>query len=293
MTFKMLTKSLPLSFTQDFKPERRLISQLLLFTQKSGKGDKQEISEATGIPTGKSTGKVDPTIHYATAMGLINADKQEGRWALSLTPLGQLVLDEDPYFSEDITLWLMHLMLCRPLNQTETTAPAVGIVDPWFTLFSLSEARLGRYFTSHEYGSFMEERFGATDKRRKMGTVILGSYKEDSCLGLTKAIEVEESGSVVRKKAPQDVELYPVYSAYLFLLWDDFFPNEKQLSLNELFQRTRMLSVMFWVNQDIKPWLDWMTDQGMLQLDRQTGEPLALRTINTADVIDSIYSELL
>ncbi|WP_180780528.1 hypothetical protein, partial [Vibrio parahaemolyticus] len=177
--------------------------------------------------------------------------------------------------------------------QTDTTVQAVGIVDPWFTLFALSEARLGRSFTSYEYGTFMEERFGATDKRRKMGAVILGSYNEDSCLGLTKAIEVDASGSIARNKAPQDIELYPAYSAYLFLLWDEFFPKEKQLSLNELFQRTRMLSVMFWVNQDTKPWLEWMTDQGMIQLDRQTGEPLALRTINTTDVIDNIYSELI
>ncbi|GEK14721.1 DUF4007 family protein [Aliivibrio fischeri] len=293
MIFKMLTKSLPLSFTQDFKPERRLISQLLLFTQKIGLGDKQEISDATGIPTGKSTGKVEPTIHYATAMGLINADKEAGQWVLSLTPLGQLVWEEDPYFSEEITLWLMHLMLCRPLNQANTATPAVGIVDSWFTLFSLSETRLGRTFTSSEYGAFMEERFGVTDTRRKMCTVILGSYKEDSCLGLTKAIQVDDSGCIVRKKAPQDVSFYPVYSAYLFLLWDEFFPNEKQLSLNELFQCTRMLSIMFWTEQDVKPWLDWMADNGMMQLDRQTGESLALRTIHTMDAIEGIFSELL
>ena len=293
MIIKTLTKSLPLSFTQDFKPERRLISQLLMFAQNSGQGDKHEISDATGIPTGKSTGKVEPTIHYANAMGLISVDKQGGKWVLSTTPLGQLVLEEDPYLSEEITLWLMHLMLCRPLNQTHSASPAVGIVDPWYTLFSLSETRLGRTFTSSEFGTFMEERFGATDKRRKMCTVILGSYKEDSCLGLTKAVQIDDSGSIVREKAPQDISFYPVYSAYLFLLWDEFFPNDKQLPLNELFKQTRILSIMFWTEQDVKPWLDWMTDNGMLQLDRQTGAPLALRTVYTMDVIDGIFSELL
>lgn len=264
-----------------------------MFTQNSGLGNKQEISDATGIPTGKSSGKVEPTIHYATAMGLINAEKQGGKWMLSLTPLGELVRNEDPFFSEEITLWLMHLMLCRPLNQGNKAAPVAGIVDPWFTLFSLSEARLGRTFTSSEFGAFMEERFGVTDKRRKMCNVILGSYKEDSCLGLTKSVQVDDSGFIVREKAPQDVTFYPVFSTYLFLLWDEFFPNEKQLSLNELFKHTRMLSIMFWTEQDVKPWLDWMTDNGMLQLDRQTGESLALRTIHTKDVIDGIFNELL
>ncbi|MEZ8965068.1 hypothetical protein BCS96_09185 [Vibrio breoganii] len=293
MTFNTIRKPLPLSFTQDFKPERRLISQLLKFVEEYGIGNKHEISELTGIPTGKSSGKVEPTINYAIAMGLINAVKNGGSWTLTLTPLGKVVLVEDPYLSERISLWLIHLMLCRPLNQLETSSEISGIVGPWFTLFSISETRLGPVFSSNEFGAFMEEQFGATDKRRKLCTVVLGSYKEDSCLGLTRAIEVDGLDKVLRNKAPRELEFYPVYSAYLFLLWDEFFPKEKQISISELFKRTRILSALFWNEKDSWIWLDWMTDNGLLNMDRQTGEPVVLRTSNTLDVVENIYSELL
>lgn len=288
-----MMKSLPLSFMQGFKPERRFISLLLKFTQSNGRGDKHKISTETRIPTGKSTGKVEPTINYAVGMGLINAKKDAKEWILTLTLFGELVLKKDEYLSDNVTLWLMHLMLCRAVNQSDFVTLSEGVVDPWFTLFALSEIRLGRKFTLSDYGTFMEERFGANTSRINMCKVILGSYAEDGCFGLIKAIEFNSSGQYMRNQAPLEVELYPVYSAYLFLLWDEFYPNEKQLSLNDIFQRTRMLSVMCWNNQCAKPWLDWMVDNGLLQLDRQTGETLALRTVNTIDVIDNIYSELI
>ena len=76
--------SLPLNFPQTFLPERRLLSQLLPFAKRRGQGDKVSIGAETGIPTGKSTGKVDPMIHYANGMGLITVNKESGNWQLGL-----------------------------------------------------------------------------------------------------------------------------------------------------------------------------------------------------------------
>lgn len=282
---------LPMSFTKDFKPERRLLSQLLHFTTKYGKGDKQEISDLTGIPTGKSSGKVEPTIYYAIGMGLLLANRSKGYWSLELTALGQFVLNDDPYLTEEVSLWLIHLMLSRPL--VDKGESSVGVVGPWFNLFSLSQTRLGSSFTASEYERFIEESFGASTSRKQICKVVLASYEEDSCLGLTKALLLTETGKYERQHAPLERDFYPAYTAYFFLLWDEFFISDNQLSLNDFFRRTRMLQVMHWNDLEAKPWIDWMADQGRLQLDRQTGETLALRTVDTKSVLQHIYSELI
>ena len=64
-----------LNFHQTFKPERQYISGLLSEIECCNGLDIQEISNQTGIPTGKSSGKVEPTISYAEYMGLIKKQK--------------------------------------------------------------------------------------------------------------------------------------------------------------------------------------------------------------------------
>jgi hypothetical protein len=53
---------LPLNFHKTFIPERRLIAALLEYAALNKQGDYQNISKETGIPMGKSSGKV-PAIY--------------------------------------------------------------------------------------------------------------------------------------------------------------------------------------------------------------------------------------
>ena len=139
---------LPLNFPQDFLPERRLLSRLLPFAGAGGSGDKVQIGAQTGIPTGASTGKVEPMIQYARGMGLLQATRAAGRWQLALTELGKMVMANDPYLSQPVTLWLLHLMLCR---RHGLSIPATGIADAWFALFAEGGLRLGNDFTRTAY----------------------------------------------------------------------------------------------------------------------------------------------
>lgn len=64
---------LPLSFHMTFQPERHYLSALLAFAQViDGPTTIATISSQTGIPTGKSSGKVRPLLQYARGMGLID-----------------------------------------------------------------------------------------------------------------------------------------------------------------------------------------------------------------------------
>ena len=286
------SRRLTLNFSQSFLPERRLLSLLLPFASANGGGDKVEIGASTGIPTGESSGKVEPMINYACAMGLIRADRVGSRWRLGLTTLGSLIAVEDPYLSESVTLWLLHLLLCRRGGLGE---PPTGVADAWFALFAEGPHRLGARFSQSAYFDYLSDRHEAASFLKGVSGLVLRSYVEPSCFGSINALTLESIGEenyYLRRSAPVERSHFPVYSAYLFTVWDELFSDLDQLELGELFERSRCLAVIGWEKNTAARWLDWMVDKRLLQLDRQTGGTIALRLHDTATVIGGVFDEL-
>ena len=283
---------LPLNFPHDFLPERSLLARLLPFASTSGCGDKMQISAETGIPTGESSGKVEPMIHYARGMGLIQADKEAKQWQLELTTLGHLIAAEDPYLSESVTLWLLHLMLCR---RSTLEGPAIGLADAWFALFAEGSLRLGNRFDQKAYLDYLIERHGKKGYLKGLSGLVLRSYLEQTCFRPinTLSAEVLDGQTLyLRHSAPAEHSHFPAYSAYFFLVWDDLYPEHSQLAIDDLFTQSRCLAVMGWDRAKATRWLDWMADNELLQLDRHTGGTLALRLRHTETVISGIFNEL-
>lgn len=284
--------TLPLNFPQDFIPERLLLSQLLEFARQNGRGDKLAISAATDIPTGKSTGKVEPMIHYARGMGLVQAEKHDAEWQLQLTALGRVIKAEDPYLSESVTQWLLHLLLCRRIDLSE---PARGIADAWFALFAEGSLRLGQTFERNAYEQYLAERHEPKSYFNSLSGLVPRSYLEPTCFGSIQALSAESKEKMTvytRHSAPADASHFPAYAAYLFLVWDHLYPRSSQLAIDELFAANRCLEVLGWNHATASRWLDWMADQGLLQLDRQTGNTLALRLRETDAVIAGMFAGL-
>lgn len=283
---------LSLHFSQDFLPERPLLARLLPFAAAKGGGDKIQIGSETGIPTGKSSGKVEPMIHYARGMGLIRSKQTGGQWQLELTALGRFVAAEDPYLSETVTLWLLHLLLCRRSTIKE---PAMGFADAWFALFAEGVLRLGKRFDQDAFLNYLTERHGTKSYLKGLSGLVLRSYLEPTCFESINALSIETIDKQTlysRHTAPAESSYFPAYSAYLFLVWDDLHAEHNQLAIDDLFTQSRCLSVMGWDRSTASRWLDWMADHGLLQLDRQTGGTLALRLKETEIVISSIFNEL-
>jgi len=287
---------LPLNFPQTFLPDRRLLSQLLRFAAEGGGGDKQEIGAATGIPTGQSTGKVEPMIHYAHGMALISATRSAGRWQLAATALGQQVLREDGFFSEPLTLWLLHLMLCR---RASLKVPATGIADVWFALFAEGRFSLGSQFTEMDFHRLLVQRYGDKGYLKGLSTLVPRMYAERASFGeagilvSTPARPVSDAETVFGcAAAPQDQGLYPAYALYLWLLWDELFAADRQLAFDDLVRETRLLRLLGWESAQAAPWLDWMVSRGFVQLDRYTGSPVLMRLVETRTLLADLYSEL-
>jgi hypothetical protein len=281
--------ALPINFPQTFLPERRLLAQLLSFASKEGSGDKITIGVETGIPTGNSTGKVEPMIYFAHGMGLITYKKESGTWQLGVTSLGQLVLQEDPFLSEPHTLWLMHLMLSRRFT---LSSPAKGIADAWFALFAEGGFRLGNRFKQEDFFTFLSERHGEASYLKSLSGVVIRSYFETSCLGVINVL-TEENKELVRQSAPFEKSFFPIYASYLFLVWDELFYSENQISLDFFAQQTRFFSIMGWNESMTTQWLSWMADKGIIQVDRYTGTSMLLRLKKTNQVLGNTYSELI
>jgi len=282
---------LPLNFPQTFLPERRLLSKILEFAAKNGSGTKVAIGEITGIPTGKSTGKVEPIIYYSCAMGLINACKKNaGIWELSITQLGSLIIQEDPFLSELQTLWMMHLMLCRRVMGGDSVS---GVADAWFALFAEGSFRLGDKFKQLSFQEVLTDRYGEKSYLQSLSGVVLRSYLKESCFGHIGVLHRVEDELIVRVTAPIDKEFFPVYAAYFYLIWDEFFLDDDQVSLDVFSERSYFFSIINWEDSAKSRWLTWMSDQGLIQVDRYTGSPVLLRLKTTDLVVMEIYSELI
>ena len=116
---------LPRNFHRSFKPERQYITAMLRFAASGKEGDYQSIAAATGIPTGSSSGKVPAILDYCRGMGLIRLIGQE-RSAIKkpdLTPLGRIILFEDPYLKTNISQWIAHFNLCSPNDGSRRVVP--------------------------------------------------------------------------------------------------------------------------------------------------------------------------
>ena len=61
-----------IEFHKTFQPQDTYITKILELAAQGYSGTKEEISAVTGIPTGKTSGKVIPHIRYAAFMGLID-----------------------------------------------------------------------------------------------------------------------------------------------------------------------------------------------------------------------------
>ena len=287
------TLNIPLYFTQDFLPERSLLSKLLSYAQSRRSGSKEDIGNITGIPTGNRSGKVEAILFYALGMGLITARKEEKIWSPTLTTLGELIHSEDPYLSEPLTLWLLHLMMCR---RRDLTNPARGFLDAWFTLFSDGDHRLGRCFTQQIYIDFLIERHGIKKLISGLSGIVLRSYFEQKCFGLIRVLTQEGSTNkklYTRCPAPSDEIFFPAYTTYFFLIWDNLFAEQRQLDLDEIDNQARLSSVLAWDKPTFSRWLLWMSDNKILQLDRQTGGTLVLRLQSTAQIISGTFKNLI
>ncbi len=271
---------LPLSFHQTFIPERQYLVKIIDYAMNEKSGDISKISNITGIPTGKTSGKVEPIIRYSEGMGLIKTIKGKGKeWCLDITPLGNQIRQDDPYISETLSQWLLHIRLCRPNGGAEI----------WYRIFTEGRLALGNTFSKDALKKYLLEIYG---DRSSLPGPIVRMYNDPSSFSKCAALE-EEGGNITFRLAPTQKLYFPGYSALLMLTWEELFNCQQQIGLDEFESQSGFFKILGWSNDDIHYFLDWLVDQGNLVLDSRVGGTVLLRTKDTNSIIKNIFDSLI
>lgn len=207
-------------------------------------------------------------------------------WSLLLTSAGKTIYKEDPYLNESITQWFLHLMLCR---RAGLGLPATGYADAWFVFFGDWYSRLHNRFSLISYIDLLSEKYGKKGYLKGLAGIVVRTYTEQACLGQVKSFHLVGDDEIVRLPSPIDKTVFPCYAAYFYLLWDEMYPDQMQISLSEFLLQSRFMSIMHWDERDLEKFLEWLVTERHIQLDRQTGEALVLRLNTTESIVDTIY----
>ncbi|WP_073235620.1 hypothetical protein [Desulforamulus putei] len=248
---------LPINFHKTFLPERRLLAALLEYAALGGEGSYQEISQATSIPMGRSTGKVPAILDYARGMNLVTLGRSSGSGKKKprLTGFGQAVYTGDRHLGRPLVQWLAHMHLCLPR----------GGAAAWHLVFVSGRASLGSRFSAAQVEQYLVEHFGPG--RSRTGP-LLRTYLEDAALGRAGVLS-QRQGEVVRCRAPLDVQCALPYAAFVLELWERFFSGRGQITVDELVAETGWPDICLWSCQELEQALEWMEQSGLLALDRQ------------------------
>ena len=279
MTSRII-QGLPTSFHESFFPDRRHLASVLKLASHSFTGNLDDISAETGIPTGKSSGKVAPHLKYAHAMGMIKLPSlTDGSYALQRTGLGQLFGSEDPLLHEPLTQLILHLMLSRPIGG----APA------WHVLFGRSRLALGRISTVDAIAKFLTNELGNSSA---LPGPIFATYREEASLARTGMLDMEKE-VLTRGSLPSLPEYYWAYAYVWLTYWEQCAPTLQQMPLSELEATCGFVEVSGWTDPSFDDFLAWATEQGIVRIDRQTGLPLIMKMRHSDEMVGQIYSDLL
>lgn len=270
-----------LNFHLTFRPERQYISSLLGSIDSCDGVDIQELSAATGIPTGKSRGKVEPTIRYTEYMGLLKQKKAGGKYTFWHTPLGQCVADEDLGLLDKLTLLAMHTMLVRPYAGAEL----------WAHVFYHIFPKYRNVLTKKQFEKEIEIQFGPNVKLAPF----YGTYQD---IFSTLNIDDESIGVNPCKLYGDYVYLY---AFVLFTYWNEWLHNAEQSEIRMASQTEitsdHLAAIGFrcpfgWNEREEYIALELMADKHLIALNRQMIPFTIRRNVGEENLVELLYSEL-
>ncbi len=275
-----IEKRLPINFHQTFIPERNYISAIMEFSSKNESATLEQISKKTGIPMGKSSGKVMPTILYAEGMGLINSKKMGQELKIDLTDLGKVVFREDKLLKEKFTQWILHLNLCRRRGGAEI----------WYRTFSESHKILGYRFSRDQLDAFLNNKYGK--KRRSLIGPMISMYNEDRSFGRAGCLK-QKDNIIIREIPTLDKGFARGITAILMTLIEEYFPDRIQITQDEIEKEAHFFSINGWQDNAISNFLNYTSELDAFDIDRQIGSPMLHKKQNASYLIDTLYNDLI
>lgn len=267
------------NFHQTFPPTLEYISRLLEITDMTEEITKEEISELTGIPTGKSSGKVEPHIDYAIYMGLIeNISEHSGKYRLIKTKLGNTIMHEDLGIREEVSQLLCHVRLTSKANGAFLWSLLIRSILPNYpngikflllddelkkqkALVGKKAVNMGPFYTTYEE-SF--ETFNLISRTKEVLRINSQNFK---------------------------LELLFVYAYALLYEWEQAFPNFNEITADQL--ATLKFAAAFGFSDTIAyQVLEKLSEKAIVRINGQLSPFTVIKNSNSDSMIDKVYSLL-
>lgn len=270
----MATKKANLNFHQTFAPDADYLATLFDVAREETPYTKQEISDITGIPTGVSSGKVEPFIKYAEYMGLITDKYEKQTHLLGLTDLGYVVCDNDPYLQEKITLLLCHMNLVSSRGATL-----------WNFVFCKLATRILKNVALEDG---LKREFGENNPVKVLGAFrssYKGMFKKLACVK-----EVPE-GLKFSSISYRDENFF-AYALVFFDEWDFNFGEVSEITENQI-NDLNLDKIMCLSKEEFNHFLDEMVSEGIVKIDRLLSPYVVIRLKSREYILEHLYSRLL
>ncbi len=270
-----------LKFHETFQPETGYIAKILELASQSYSGDKFEISECTGIPTGKQKGKVEPHIKYATYMGLINHSVDKGKYALSLTELGSEVYSQDPYLHESLTQWLCHYNISKTVVGAPQWSLLVNDAHPGYIQPLSNESLMSLAEKKFDFQVIFEEAFGVVKR-----SYLDGFFSSINFVG-------EDSGGLLFTEMMERDEYLYVYAYALFDNWERLLSTKREITSTELIEELSFGKIFGFNVETVSDVLDLLADENLLIINRQLFPITIIKNSTAQSCVSLLYSRLL
>ena len=270
-----------LNFHETFQPEMTYIARILELAMDEFEGDKYHISEIAGIPTGEKKGKVEPHIKYANYMGLVDFSCNRGVYCLSTTKLGDEVWNQDRYFHEELTMWLLHYCMTRK----ELGAPQ------WYYLVKKVHEGFNNEVSTSHITNMIHKDFGVSSlDARKAVSVMKSSYSYGAFSSI-QFLVWEDKLQFMEKT--EDIQYQYLYAYALLNAWEKQFPEKKEITLTEIADILCFGKIFGFNDEELDSVLSTLADSGVISINRQLYPVTVIRTASSEEMVSNMYSTLI
>jgi Protein of unknown function (DUF4007) len=269
-----------LNFHQSFAPEKEAIAQIVQFASKyKGFYSKEDISVMTSIPTGEKSGKVIPHIFYSEAMDLVNVQKLESNYSLTLTSLGEVVCIEDPYLIEDLTQWLCHY------NLAYKNSPA----QMWSFIFNSILTSNGCELSNSLLTNAISRNF---DVNKINLTPFRSSYITEKSFGNIKILDIKDDKYIFKRHEIERSFKF-LYAYLLISCWEKEMPNQSEITFDNLIVDLGFSNPFIWNENTIMEVLEILQEERVIVINRQLSPITLIKQVSTDVVLSKMYSLLI
>lgn len=269
--------NLNFSFHETFPPQILYLSELLELAFNNYEGSKMEISVKTGIPTGENTGKVEPHIKYLSYMGLIDYKIKDGKYKLSLTPLGKVVYKNDIYLMEELSKVIMHYNITK-INKGAPQWSFIFRIYPYSINQEISFDRIKEYGKS-KYGKDIS----SGPLRSAYSS---GDFETISPLAF-------HNKSVSFKIMYPSLECSNFYGYSLLEEIEDNYGEDKEIIIDKITNDIMWQKGFGFDYETMMEVFDVLASRGYIEINRQLNPITIIKKINSEDLLEKIYDDLI